>query len=306
VKLLKRGDSETRTKKTQHTWDNGNPRVRSYLSESMLMVSNSLKSAGCLTEVTSEDLGADAAQYGIVPVEVNLPFEFQVTTAKLLDAILALSPQLQKLSLNDKKIARKSLYGKLYAQTRPGYYRQLSESLHLAYLGQPDGHGKQHLWRLFCDESIKAHLEILIYGSALAAPIDPISSDNEKGRYSKEWGGLYLRSEAELRVAEALDKTGILFFANARGRVGLQETIISNGQLTGRVEADFLVFYQGKCIVLEVDGVHHSEGSQVVRDYARDRVLLRSGVPTVRFTAKDCMNRPDEVVAEAMAILRGC
>jgi very-short-patch-repair endonuclease len=88
--------------------------------------------------------------------------------------------------------------------------------------------------------------------------------------------------------------------------VGLQETIVSNGQLTGRVEADFLVFSQGKCVVLEVDGAHHAEGSQVIRDYARDRVLLRSGLPTVRFTAKDCMERPDEVVAELLSILRAC
>lgn len=270
------------------------------------MISSISKLADSLPEVASEGLDSGAEQYGIVPVEVNLPFEFQVTTGKLLDAILALSPQLQKLSLNAKKQARKSLYGKLYAQTRPGYYRQLSESLHLAYLGQPDGHGKQHLWRLYCDESIKAQLEILIYGSALAAPIDQSSSDNAKEHYTKEWGGLYLRSESEVKIAEALDRTGLLFFANARGRVGLHETIVSNRQLTGRVEADFLIFSQGKCVVLEVDGMHHSEGSQVIRDYARDRILLRSGVPTVRFTAKDCIDRPDEVVAEMLAILRGC
>jgi very-short-patch-repair endonuclease len=87
--------------------------------------------------------------------------------------------------------------------------------------------------------------------------------------------------------------------------VGLHETIVGNGQLTGRVEADFLVFYQGKCIVLEVDGVHHSEGSQVIRDHARDRIRRRSGVPTVRFTANDCMTRSDEVVAELLSILKG-
>jgi very-short-patch-repair endonuclease len=49
-----------------------------------------------------------------------------------------------------------------------------------------------------------------------------------------------------------------------------------------------MVFCQGKCLILEVDGQHHEEAGQVIRDYARDRVLLRSGVPTVRFTAKDC------------------
>jgi very-short-patch-repair endonuclease len=88
--------------------------------------------------------------------------------------------------------------------------------------------------------------------------------------------------------------------------VGLRETIISNGQLTGRVEADFLVFSQGKGVVLEVDEAHHAEGAQVIRDYARDRVLLRSGLPTVRFTANDCMERPDKVVTELLSILKAC
>ena len=32
-------------------------------------------------------------------------------------------------------------------------------------------------------------------------------------------------------------------------------------------------------------------------------VLLRSGVPTVRFTAKDCFERTKEVVSELLSIL---
>ncbi|MBW4582247.1 MAG: hypothetical protein KME42_21995 [Tildeniella nuda ZEHNDER 1965/U140] len=123
------------------------------------------------------------------------------------------------------------------------------------------------------------------------------------GNYSREWGGLYLRSEAEVRIAEALDRTDVLFFANARGRVGLQETTISDSQLTGRVEVDFLVFHQGKCISLEVDSQHHLGEGQVIRDYARDRVMLRAGVPTVRFTARDCLERPHDVVSEVLSIL---
>lgn len=95
----------------------------------------------------------------------------------------------------------------------------------------------------------------------------------------------------------------MLFFANARGRVGLQDTIVSNDQLTGRVETDFMVFSQGRCIVLEVDGQHHSAEDQVIRDYARDRVLLKAGVPTVRFTARDCLERPHKVVSEFLSIL---
>ncbi|MGG6267532.1 DUF559 domain-containing protein [Leptolyngbya sp. AN10] len=85
----------------------------------------------------------------------------------------------------------------------------------------------------------------------------------------------------------------------------MQETVVSDTQLTGRIEADFLVVYKGKCMVLEVDGQHHLEGEQTIRDYARDRVLLRSGVPTVRFTGRDCIDRAEAVVSEFLAILQG-
>jgi very-short-patch-repair endonuclease len=53
-----------------------------------------------------------------------------------------------------------------------------------------------------------------------------------------------------------------------------------------------------------VDGQHHLAQDQSIRDYARDRVLLHSGVPTVRFTAKDCFDRPQQVASETLAILK--
>ena len=84
----------------------------------------------------------------------------------------------------------------------------------------------------------------------------------------------------------------------------LRDTPISNGQLSGRVEADFLLVAGGRCLILEVDGQHHNGESQTVRDYARDRALLKvGGISTIRFTALDCIKRPAEVVAKALAIL---
>jgi len=68
--------------------------------------------------------------------------------------------------------------------------------------------------------------------------------------------------------------------------------------LPGRIEVDFLVFHLGKCMILEVDGVHHEKASQTVRDYARDRVLLREGIPTARFTADECFNSTEDVIVE--------
>jgi protein associated with RNAse G/E len=99
-----------------------------------------------------------------------------------------------------------------------------------------------------------------------------------------EWGGIYFRSQVEIRIAQELDKRGVLFFGNVRGRFNLDDSPVSKDLLNGRVELDFLVFHQGKCLILEIDGVHHKK--QVERDYSRDRVLLKQGMH-----GKDCRCR---------------
>jgi very-short-patch-repair endonuclease len=236
----------------------------------------------------------------IVPSGGKLPHSFEVATSKFLDIVMALSPNAKGLGAKQKQKMRKDLNAKIYNKCRPGFYAELSESLHFAYAGQPGGHGKPHNWRLFCDDGLKPWLETFVHGTVLTTASQPSSAS---GNYQFEWGGLYLRSEAERRIAEALDQLGLLFFANARGRVGLKETLVSNGQLTGRVEVDFLIIKQGKSLVLEVDGSYHAEEEQTIRDYAKDRVLLRAGVPTIRFTAEDCLMQPAQVVAEVSAIL---
>jgi len=252
------------------------------------------------------DLGGDQGNTksnAIVAIGGKLPHSFRVQTRKLVDVIMALSPQARQLEGKQRQKFRKTISQKLYNKTRPSFYFEARETLHLAYAGQPSGANTQHHWHIFCTDELKPLIETILAGTALTTT-PPASEENTTGgNYFKEWGGLYLRSEAEVKIAEALDQTGILFFANARGRVGLQNTLVSDSQLTGRMEADFMAFYQGRCLILEVDGGHHMEGEQTIRDYARDRVLLRSGVPTVRFTAKDCMIRPHEVVSEFLSIL---
>jgi hypothetical protein len=154
----------------------------------------------------------------LVPSIGKLPHCFEVETGKFLDVVMALSPNTRDLSAKQKHKKRKELYSRLYNKTRPGFYAELSESLHFAYAGQPQGHGKPHRWRLFCDDGLREWLETFINGTGLTTA----SSSTATGNYQVEWGGLYLRSEAERRKAEALDLAGVLFFANARGRVGLK------------------------------------------------------------------------------------
>ena len=111
---------------------------------------------------------------------------------------------------------------------------------------------------------------------------------------------MYFRSETERKVAQELDKRGITFFGSVNGRYSLENSPISKNILNESIELDFLVFYHGKCLILEIDGDHHKK--QVERDYSRDRIMLKQGIPTVRFTAKECYEKTADVVTEFMAI----
>jgi hypothetical protein len=105
-------------------------------------------------------------------------------------------------------------------------------------------------------------------------------------------------------IVDRVHENNVLFFANIKGRLNYQDLPASkaSGYLSGRVEVDFLVFKNSTCIVLEVDGQHHQEGSQTIRDYVRDRVLLKEGIPTARFTAQECMNKTVDVITEFLEL----
>jgi Protein of unknown function (DUF559) len=231
---------------------------------------------------------------GLVPLSGQLPLCLELPTPKVLDVILALHSKTQNQA--ELKTLRKKLNERLYPRTRPGSYLEVNENLHLAYMGQPDGHGKQHWWRLFFVEALREQIEAVVHGSALAVS-DKVTSQPPGGA-TREWGGLYLRSEAEVRIAQALDRRRVLFFANCRGRVSDAGSPVSASKTNGRVEVDFLVFVKGRGMILEIDGLHHNAGSQTERDYGRDRLLLREGIPTARFTAQECYTQPTDVVSE--------
>ncbi len=114
----------------------------------------------------------------------------------------------------------------------------------------------------------------------------------------KEYYGMYFRSEAEIIIAKQLVEAKVLFFANIRGHINGEKSPVSASKITGRIELDFLIFKNGKCICLEVDGSQHNGNGQSERDYVRDRLILREGIPTVRFTAQECFTQPKQVVEE--------
>jgi hypothetical protein len=111
------------------------------------------------------------------------------------------------------------------------------------------------------------------------------------------WNYLNFRSKTEIKIAEALDETGVLFLPNCKARLNTPE---------GRrnLEADFLVCYEGKWGILEVDGPHHTPLRRV-EEQERERLFRHYRILIIeRFDAGRCYNQPDGVVQEFLQLLK--
>lgn len=105
------------------------------------------------------------------------------------------------------------------------------------------------------------------------------------------WENLRFRSKTEIKIAEALDRTGVLFVPNSLAR-------LNTAKGRENKEADFLICYNGKWGVLEVDGPHHT-AKRRVEEQERERIFKKNGIKVVeRFDSERCYNNPDEVVQE--------
>jgi uncharacterized protein YjbI with pentapeptide repeats len=105
------------------------------------------------------------------------------------------------------------------------------------------------------------------------------------------WERLRFRSKTEIKIAEALDRTGVLFLPNSLAR-------LTTAKGRENKEADFLICYNGKWGVLEVDGPFHT-AERRVEEQERERIFKKNGIKVVeRFDAERCYNNPDEVVQE--------
>lgn len=233
----------------------------------------------------------------LVPLGGKLPHYLELRTSLLLDCLQALLPK------TAGKQNRKRLSASLASRARLGMYLEINEKLHLAYADQRDGRGSQHWWRLFFDDALREAVERATNSTAFAVGTQ---QQREEVRHASQrapslgWSGMYFRSRAEVMIAKALQERGVLFFANSQGTgslKGLPVTTDTYGMVE-RLEADFLVFRGGQCICLEVDGRQHQQTEHAFRDYAKERMLLREQIPTVRFPAQECLVRPEQVVTE--------
>jgi hypothetical protein len=127
--------------------------------------------------------------------------------------------------------------------------------------------------------------------------------DNQVAEASKPiqlrtWANLRFRSESEVRVAQALDRAGVLFLPNCKARLGLAANRLNR-------EADFLVCADGKWGILEVDGEPFHPPSRAAQDHERDRLFHQHGILIIEhYDATHCFQKPDEVVASFLSLLR--
>ena len=159
----------------------------------------------------------------------------------------------------------------------------------IEYVGQPNGNRSEHLWRIILDYQ---WLEKL-YNTYQSVLYDV---DNGVLATVENHNGLTSLSKPEVLICEALEVKKVLFFHNAPARICNQ-----SGNIETKI-VDFLVFTKGKYRILEIDGKQHNESR--AKDYKRDRMFEKEGLTTIRFTASECLNNPNDVVQEFLDLFQ--
>jgi len=160
----------------------------------------------------------------LVSLGGKLPYKLEIRTTDLLNLLQNLyTEHFQKLG----KEARKKINSWLYTRTRPGFYFELSNQLHLAYADQRDGHGTQHYWRLFFDDVLKQRIENISRKTAIVVATGEKSEHKTEAKDyyqgQKEYYGMYFRSDAEIIIAKQLVEAKVMFFANVRGHINAEK-----------------------------------------------------------------------------------
>jgi uncharacterized protein YjbI with pentapeptide repeats len=139
-----------------------------------------------------------------------------------------------------------------------------------------------------------ANLNEADYGQADLDKIITAESETELSNSENEidWNGFCFHCDAQVKIAEILDRTSTLFIPNTQLRL----TTPAGRQ---NHKAQFLVFHQGKLGILEVDG-----SQDAAQDEAVDILAINSGISLVKhYDATRCSEQPDLVVQEFLEIL---
>jgi hypothetical protein len=223
----------------------------------------------------------------IVSVAPQLPYYVEVRTGSLISFLLIIYNCTNRTAVQNW----------LNIRQRTGFYFEISEHLHIAFADQRDGKSTPYWWFIYYDNVTRGEVleNIKLQENSVNTKIA-----NRLASEELLWNGLTFRSQTEIKIAKVLTRENITFFANVNGFIGLNGLPVSNhdNKQREKAEVDFLVFYNQKCMILEVDGVHHKETYHKNWDCKRDRVFLRQGISTVRFSAEQCYENPSAVVEE--------
>ncbi|GAB4302561.1 MAG: hypothetical protein Fur0025_43450 [Oscillatoriaceae cyanobacterium] len=157
---------------------------------------------------------------------------------------------------------------------------RLFANLNEADFVQADGHQP-----IISDEKTESDLE---------EPDNQESQSNPENRiYS--WNGHHLRSQEHVKIAEALERIGILFIPNPKLRLTTSEGRDSQ-------EFDFMILHQGKWGILQINGEELL--SEPVSNEDSHRLLQYHGIRLVyNCDVTRCGGEPDRVVQEFLETL---
>jgi uncharacterized protein YjbI with pentapeptide repeats len=141
-----------------------------------------------------------------------------------------------------------------------------------------------------------ANLNEADYGQADLDKIINADSETELSNSENEinWNGFCFHSDAQVKIAEILDRTSTLFIPNSQLRLATP---------AGRQnqQADFLIFHQNKLGILKID--RESSHPNTTEDEMCG-LLIDSGITLVKhYDASRCSEQPDLVVQEFLEIL---
>ncbi|MFM2063406.1 MAG: Secreted effector protein PipB2 [Cyanobacteriota bacterium] len=196
--------------------------------------------------------------------------DWHINSKTILDEVIC-----EYVYLDDEKTERRPSYGNFDPGEFASLYKKIIENTNLILPKTPEN-----------DNTVNK-----------PENIDVDNTYNNQGvqfrsdRKIHTWERLRFRSKTEIKIAEALDRTGVLFVPNSSAR-------LTTPKGRENKEADFLICYNSKWGVLEVDGPFHT-AERRVEEQERERIFKKNGIKVVeRFDAQRCYNNPDEVVQE--------
>jgi hypothetical protein len=112
-----------------------------------------------------------------------------------------------------------------------------------------------------------------------------------------EWQHLRFASPPEVKIAEALDRAGVLFLPNCATRLGPKEK-------RGNRYPDFLICHNRKWGILEVDGATYHPPENKAQEDERNRLFHHHGIVVIQhYDARRCYSNPDEIVSGFLDLL---